>query len=130
MEEKRKVTYEIYVKRDYPKPRLRPSIGSARDFTIDDARKFFLNIENIENCLWGMLTQFGLDTNTLKSEKAKLNFISSGDVFSHTYFSGLHKLAVYYNKDIDLFYNEICNFTKEVCSKIEDISDIGGIYNY
>ena len=107
MEEKRKVTYEIYVKRDYPRPRLRPSIGSVRDFTIDDARKFFLNEENVGNCLWGMFTQFGLDTNTFKSEKARLNFISSGDVLSGIYFSGMHKLAVYYSKNIDLFYNDI-----------------------
>lgn len=71
MEEKREVTYEIYVKYGCSKPRLRPSIGSARDFTIDDARKFFLNEKNIENILWGMFTQVGLDTNTLKSEKAR-----------------------------------------------------------
>ena len=131
MEEKREVTYEIYVKYGYPKPRLRPSIGSIRDFTIDDARKFFLNEKNIENILWGMFTQVGIDANTLKSERVKLNFISSGNVLSDEYFSGLNKLAVYYSKNIDLFYNEVCNFTKEVCNDIEDpVSDLGGIYNY
>ena len=131
MEEKREVTYEIYVKYGYSKPRLRPSVGSARDFTIDDARKFFLNEKNIENILWGMFTQVGIDANTLKSERVRLNFSSSGNVMSDEYFSGLHKLAVHYSKNIDLFYNEICNFTKEVCNDIDDpVSDLGGIYSY
>lgn len=118
MEEEKVVWYDIIIVRGNPKPMITDTNGFIRSFTLVDAKIAFTELENIENCLWGMLTQFSIETNTLKAERSKLSFIAKGE-FSDVYLEALNKLAVSWSSNIDSFYSMICAFTNEVYDKID-----------